>query len=816
MKRSDILPVVCTVLMLAACSGGGGGSKASSGGSIAPPVGSGSTDPAPGTFEAQSDDPSNLHELAAARETAEYKGMGALDVINASYAYARGATGQGVTVGVIDSGVYEEHLEFAKGISGDKVNYAGEDYTDFNEPRTNDAITHGTMVAGVIAANKAATSGDGFEMHGVAYDAEILAYEIPLGSGGGPYDPVDLGGFSSTDSYLGNIFEVMSGRVDIINMSFGFSGVITDYSAASIRAGMPDILRALTQADTALGDRSIFVIAAGNAQGDYDEFGNLVDASSPELLAGIPYFFPELQDYVLTVVAVDNSGEISSYSNRCGVARAFCLAAPGGGDGNHNGDYEDSEVIWAPIAPPEGADPDYDYYGGSVGTSFAVPMVSGALALLKDLYHGVGNHELVERLLKTANKTGVYADQSIYGQGLLDLKAATSPVGVLQASAATSLDAGFVSIAQAGVSFLGSAFGDSLLSGLSGSQVALFDQMGFPFLYSASILSSYQARQLPAAYSELQQQVHAGATFSYGLAANDVSTKGWGQPADYLSFYSSDQTGNARFFSYNRNPGQQFGLQKSFTSLPGNWRDSSALSAPWLQFSGHGWSQGGALATAAGTVQVGLFSGNAGWEGQRAQNNNRSDGFLLEYRPAGQSVWWQAGLISEEQTLLGAETGSRGHAQTRFVGMNGSLSLAQNLHAFVTAYGGQTVAKGGQLLRDVEHLYSSSWSLGLQSNSLWQQGDQLSLMLSQPLRIEQGEANLHFASGRTVDRLVTYQSLPVALEPSGREQRLQINYRFDLAGAAAELRAEYNHQPWHRSDAQGVGMLMLSLSAPLW
>ena len=56
-------------------------------------------------------------------------------------------------------------------------------------------------------------------------------------------------------------------------------------------------------------------------------------------------------------------------------------------------------------------------------------MVSGSLALLKQLFPSVGNHELVNRLLTTANKTGIYSDSSIYGQGLLDLDAATRPVG---------------------------------------------------------------------------------------------------------------------------------------------------------------------------------------------------------------------------------------------------------------------------------------------------------------------------------------------------------------------------------------------------
>ena len=94
-------------------------------------------------------------------------------------------------------------------------------------------------------------------------------------------------------------------------MSFGFSGVITNYSAADIESAFSLSLDALRQQNKSRGNRSIFVVAAGNAWNDLDEFGNVVDASSPELLPGLPYLFPELQDHMLAVVAVDSSGEIS-------------------------------------------------------------------------------------------------------------------------------------------------------------------------------------------------------------------------------------------------------------------------------------------------------------------------------------------------------------------------------------------------------------------------------------------------------------------------------------------------------------------------
>ena len=64
------------------------------------------------------------------------------------------------------------------------------------------------------------------------------------------------------------------------------------------------------------------------------------------------------------------------------------------------------------------------------GTSFAAPIVSGALALMMEHFRGqLGNDELVKRMVNTANNSGPYAQVEIYGAGLLDLEAALNPIG---------------------------------------------------------------------------------------------------------------------------------------------------------------------------------------------------------------------------------------------------------------------------------------------------------------------------------------------------------------------------------------------------
>ena len=78
----------------------------------------------------------------------EYQNQWGLDTVNASAAYARGATGLGITIGITDSGLDSTHTEISAGrLSGDSdLSYSN--YT----PNTRQQ-RHGTMVASVAAAD---------------------------------------------------------------------------------------------------------------------------------------------------------------------------------------------------------------------------------------------------------------------------------------------------------------------------------------------------------------------------------------------------------------------------------------------------------------------------------------------------------------------------------------------------------------------------------------------------------------------------------------------------------------------------------------
>jgi len=154
----------------------------------------------------------------------------------------------------------------------------------------------------------------------------------------------------------------------------------------------------------------------------------------------------------LTVAALDSSNVIASYSNGCGDAQAFCISAPG-------------SSIYSTV--------DLDYsgsrysasggYGTDDGTSFAAPHVAGAIALLKQQFPNLTPQQLVTLLLSTATDLGATGVDAVYGVGMLNLSAATTPQGSLVVSGARGSSVSNYTIQNSGLS-LSSAFGSAARS----------------------------------------------------------------------------------------------------------------------------------------------------------------------------------------------------------------------------------------------------------------------------------------------------------------------------------------------------------------
>ncbi|MDH5412315.1 MAG: S8 family serine peptidase, partial [Alphaproteobacteria bacterium] len=133
-----------------------------------------------------------------------------LSQIGAQYAYAEGATGAGVVVAVVDTGIDATHEELNANVSVQSKDIA-------NGAPISDMVGHGTFVAGIIAAEK-----NGFGFHGVAFGAKILAIRVDTVSTDAVAcspDPPPCSLLFDSDIAAGITYA--TGRAHIINLSLG-------------------------------------------------------------------------------------------------------------------------------------------------------------------------------------------------------------------------------------------------------------------------------------------------------------------------------------------------------------------------------------------------------------------------------------------------------------------------------------------------------------------------------------------------------------------------------------------------------------------
>ncbi|KAJ6594234.1 subtilisin-like protease [Mycena capillaripes] len=180
--------------------------------------------------------------------------------------HARGITGKGIKIGILDTGIDYTHPFLGGGFGpGFKVqggfDLVGDAYDGTNTPMPDpdpldQCAGHGTHVAGIIGANP----GNEFNVSGVAFDSTIFAYRI-FGCEGSVTDDVIVDGL---------IMGVKAG-MDILTMSLGGSDGWTEGTATVVSSRIA-------------ASGKIVTIAAGNEGASGAWFtsgpGNAIDAIS--------------------------------------------------------------------------------------------------------------------------------------------------------------------------------------------------------------------------------------------------------------------------------------------------------------------------------------------------------------------------------------------------------------------------------------------------------------------------------------------------------------------------------------------------------
>ncbi|WP_308163302.1 type VII secretion-associated serine protease mycosin [Nocardia alni] len=316
--------------------------------------------------------------------------------LSAAWQFSRGA---GQTVAVIDTGVQRHPRLPGLRPGGDFVS---------NSDGTADCDGHGTLVAGIIAAQP--SPADGFS--GVAPDATILSIrQLSLEYESTNYTAANQAGGMSSQGY-GTVLTLAAAIVRAVDLGATVINISEEACTPAAANRVDGPLGAAVQ--YAYGRNVVVVTAAGNVEED----GECTTQNGGSGWTGVgtvasPSWFAP---YALSVASTDPDGSPSSFSMH---GPWVGVAAPGrdivsldSGPGSTG--LVDSVQTDQGRAPID-------------GTSFSCAYVSGLVALVRSRFPSMSAAEVIDRIERTGEHPGMGRDDSV-GFGLIDPVAALTAV----------------------------------------------------------------------------------------------------------------------------------------------------------------------------------------------------------------------------------------------------------------------------------------------------------------------------------------------------------------------------------------------------
>ncbi|QYE36258.1 S8 family serine peptidase [Polymorphobacter sp. PAMC 29334] len=644
-------------------------------------------------------------------DTAEYRAnYNSYELIGALYAADAGLTGKGVTVGIVDGGFTTSDSELAgrqSALSKDFGNiltkqadgsYAA---TARNDIGLNPSSLHGAIVAELLAANR-----DGQGSVGVAPQASVALLRIDdsktdmPNADGSPNEELSGANIAAAINYAASV------KIPVLSVSLGIDG-----------GASPSLTAAINRFASVGG---LFVIAAGNS-----------GSANPESIQ---------------LVSSANRGSWISVGGLSNSLTAFTLDPSSGQAGTLADRY-----ITAPYdniaADPANGGGFYKF----TGTSGAVPLVAATAALILQKWPQLSGKDAGNVILATARDIGAPGTDPVFGRGLLDIKAALSPVDpVLVTQTGTTTPIASASLA------LPSATGTGSITKLL-SHAVILDAFGRDFTADARgiVRSSSNIGAVAGLTRTIRRNTSGTLAFS---VTSDIEYAGGpvreGEPVARLAGTEIRvRTG---------------GTEIAFTQGYAPWTGSAVagLGAPSLALAAYA----GAVTTGARTIVPfgdGALTFDAGTGGSRAVRN------IATASVDAAGVGWSngrwslgGGVISENGAVFGsrstgalqlASATTTGFGEARYIRLAGRWSF--------TGYG----SIGVTALRDATNSLLTAPSTLVTSRFGIEAGRNIGIArvtvgVAQPLNVESGGATLTLGNGYDLDsRSLTFAANPVDL-----------------------------------------------------
>jgi len=780
MRRTIALATAaCGFGLLAGC-GGGGGSVISTPTPAPAPSPSPTPTPAPTPTPSPTPTPTPSNFI-----TSEYNRSDGPAFHNAVTAWQQGATGKGVTLAIVDSGIDTANTEFAGRISA-----ASADVVASRGLVPDD--DHGTQVALTAAA---ARNNSG--ILGIAYDATIQMLRADT-----PGTCMDTTGedpgckFEDIDIATG-IDRAVGAGARVINLSLGGSAPSSELRSALARAAAAGV---------------VVVVSAGN---DGDTTDTTKDPNNPDPFAS--GLRQSGDGNVLIAGSVDGNGIVSSFSNRAGSEQQWYLMAQG----------EDVCCVYEGSQIKVGTDSSGNSFVLVVnGTSFAAPQVSGAVALLAQAFPTLTGKQIVDLLLRTARDAGASGTDAIYGRGVLDIGRAFQPQGT------TSLAGTTTQVALAGTTLAaGSAMGDAVQG--QGLGVVILD--GYSRAYAVELAAGLRSAQVEQrlagallGHSRPVAMAAGQATLAFSIDSRGRSA--WSGP---LRLSREDGEGArvlAATVTARLAPGKSFGFawrqsaeglgaslagrrEPAFliapspgSELAGQQNDAAAFA--YRQMLGRA---GLTVSAERGEVRSGPFAEADTLVSRRQKEQMVRLGLALDRRLGAVDTALGLSWLREDRTVLGGRFSDAfaGGAQSLFADARAGWSLAPGWRISAAGRLGWTRPDRSAVI-GASRLVSSAWALDVERQGVFTPGDALALRVSQPLRVESGGVSLRlpvaydYATGTA-----TFADRSLSLAPHGRELMGELAWRGRLANGDLAASLFYRKDPGHFAtlpDDKGVAL----------
>ncbi len=774
-RQSSLVLLLCAVLSGAGCSSGGG--------SRPPPPADDLREPA----SSPSNPPESIERGLPAPNasdgrdyrTTEYTGHWGLGGINAEPAYQRGYFGQGVTIAVVgNNGIDTTHSELASRITG-----ARDLNNDDTDVSPTDSNAHDTYVA-LLAAGARGNSGGPFlitgtsmrskNFHGVAPQASVIP--IQMSGGLNPVHPDEAIRYATSNGAFAVNFSLALNRQYWGRLT-GRDGIWNTASLPYFRPLIARWLRDLfSESAQALRERDTVVVFAASNDGwnslnnrvslcgrnSFNEEGctlgrmdltaeefmqefewlptrqeggssiafrdmwgadcgrdDCAEYNSPGGWKEAPLFEPDLLGKWLVVVATREDGNLASFSNGCGSTRNFCLAAPG--DGLTLG--------------PESRRP-------LAGTSFAAPLASGALAVLRSRLPAMPAETVLALLLYSADPVGSRIDNPdepdpVYGWGHLNLGRAITQQGALRLpySVVTQDDA-----APSGVSLQGAhltlspAFAHAAHP-LGGVQFAVGGVGNAYYNMELGQLIDIEGRNLPV----------------QGYAAADMLEPAGGPLVkdgahDYgLFIETGSESGEAH----------AYGLDVAVAKL-GDWRLRHHLCDVCGTSAWRNWNPRARYAAIPffayreGAISLQMLGTGlrpfVAVSGREASAPWRQYGLRWRQQEAGYDISAELSRTDEDQSIWGMRFGAFSGASTttRQIRLLGSVPLFSSWRGLVGyEHLSAIISVDGHFLSSITDLEATGWSAGIEGWDVFRGDDIVRFSAQQKTVIHSGQARIN-------------------------------------------------------------------------